>query len=466
MVTRLEFVRGSLAAAAAATVGPRTPSGSTSTALDRYVARPTPEYHFEVIKSLEASGYRSHIVSMVSQQWRSRREVDNPIWKHWLTIIEPNHIKARVGVLVIGGGSNTDEAPGKVDPVVADIAVRTGALVAELHMVPNQPLTFTDENKPLGEDDLIAYSWDKYLRTGDETWPLRLPMTKAVVRAMDTIATLSMRLHHMPVVDRFIVGGSSKRGWTAWLTAAVDSRVVAIVPVVIDVLNIESSAPHAYRVYGFWPPALQAYEKMGIMKWFGTPQLDALLRIEDPYSYRERITVPKLIVNATGDQYFTPDSSQFYYSGLLGEKYLRYVPNTDHSLRGEAYNAARTGIAFVDSIIAGDARPTYTWYWDGNGTIHVRSNEEPLAVKLWQAVNPHSRDFRVQTIGHRAFHSSRLRDRGGFTYAARVPSPSHGFAAYFVELTYATQHDDLLTVTTGVRVTPDILPFGPPPHRS
>ncbi len=466
MVSRLDFVRGSLAAVASgATGGSRTPYGAASAALDRYIARPTPEYSFEVVQTLDASGYRSHVVSMISQQWRSRREVDNPMWKHWLTIIEPDRIKSRVGLLVIGGGSNSDEPPRSVDRVVADIAVRTGALVAELHMVPNQPLTFADENTPRSEDDLVAYSWDKYLRTGDETWPLRLPMTKAVVRAMDTVTALSVRAHHRPIVDRFIVGGSSKRGWTAWLTPVVDNRVVAIVPVVIDVLNIESSSPHAYRVYGFWPPALQAYEKMGIMKWFGTPQLDALLRIEDPYAYRERITVPKLIVNATGDQYFTPDSSQFYFTGLLGEKYLRYVPNTDHSLRGATFNAAQTGIAFVDSIIAGVPRPAYSWYWDRDGTIHVRSKEEPLVVKLWQAVNLHARDFRMQTIG-RAFHNSELRDRGGFTYAANVSPPSRGFAAYFVELTYETVRDDVFTVTTGVRVTPDILPFRLPPRAS
>ncbi len=463
MVTRLDFVRGSLAAAiAAGTAGPRA-QGVRSTALDRYIARPTPEYSFEVIKTLDGNGYRFHVLSMVSQQWRSNREVDNPVWKHWLTIIEPEHIKTRVSVLVITGGSNTDEPPVRANHVVGEIAVRTGALVAELYAVPNQPLTFADEHSPRGEDDLVAYSWDKYLRTGDETWPLRLPMTKAVVRAMDTVTAFSVRAHHKPVVDRFIVGGSSKRGWTAWLTPAVDNRVVAIVPVVIDVLNIESSAPHSYRVYGSWPPALQAYEKMGIMKWFGTPQLEALLAIEDPYSYRERITVPKLIVNATGDQYFTPDSSQFYFSGLRGEKYLRYVPNTDHSLRGVTANAAQTGIAFVDSIIAGAARPAYSWYWDRDGTIHVRSTEEPLSVKLWQAVNPHARDFRLQTIG-RAFRSSELRSRGKFTYAAKISPPAHGFAAYFVELTYETIRDDVFTFTTGVRVTPDILPFGPPPR--
>ena len=435
---------------------------ASETALDRYMALPTPEYRYDVIKTFDGDGYRAHVVSMVSQRWRAGDGVDAPLWKHWLTVVEPEPIKARVGALVISGGSNGDEPPRSVDPIIEGLAVRTGAIFAELHMVPNQPLTFADDKTPRGEDDLVAYTWDRYLRSGDETWPLRLPMTKAAVRAMDTVTALSARSGRTPVVDRFVVGGSSKRGWTAWMTAAADERVVAIVPVVIDVLNIELSAVHAYRVYGAWPEALRPYEKMGIMKWLGTSELEALLKIEDPYSYRERLTMPKLIVNATGDQFFAPDSSQFYLGGLPGENYLRYVPNTDHALSGKTLDAARTGLAFLDSVIAGAPRPRFSWSSESDGSIRVRSSTKPSSVKLWHAVNGSARDFRLATIG-RAFRSTDLQDQGDFTYVGTVAPPERGFAAYFIELTYAGLRGEPFTVTTGVRVTPDILPFGPPP---
>lgn len=290
---------------------------------------------------------------------------------------------------------------------------------------------------------------------------LRLPMTKSVVRAMDTLVAFYNGAAGRPIVRRFIVGGTSKRGWTTWLTPAVDPRVIAIVPVVIDTLNVEASALHAYRAYGFWPPALQPYQKLGIMEWIGTPQFDALIHIEDPYTYRERITVPKLIVNATGDQYFTPDSSQFYYAGLRGEKYLRYLPNTDHSLKGASRTAADTGKAFVDSIIKGTARPDYAWQTHSDGTIAVQSETKPFSVKLWQALNPDARDFRLEIIGN-GFIATDLRDRGGYRYAANVPRPHRGFAAYFIELAYTTATGDVFTVTTGVRITPDVLPFRAP----
>ena len=462
MISRTGFVRGCAASAVAASALPaRALTEVRETALDRFVALPTPEYGYQIVKSIEGRGVRTYIVQMVSQRWRTSSEVDQPIWKHWLSISIPDKIKTNVAILVVSGGSNNDSPPHRISRVIDIITGRTGAVVAELEMIPNQPLRFVDDSTPRGEDELVAYTWNKYLRTGDETWPLRLPMTKAVVRAMDTITSVTAS-HTGGPVERFVVGGTSKRGWTSWLTAAADRRVVGIVPVVIDVLNVEPSAEHAYRVYGFWPPALQAYEQMGIMNWFGTPQLQSLLNIEDPYSYRDRITVPKLIVNATGDQFFTPDSSQFYFNGLQGDKYLRYVPNTDHSLKGAELSSARTALAFLNSIIRGDARPHMNWHVESDGTIVARSNVQPLTAKLWHAVDQNARDFRLQTIG-KAFNATVLHDQGGFTYTGKVPTPAHGYAAYFIELAFATSAD-LFTVTTGVRVTPDILPFNAPPH--
>src|SRR5215813_15312983 len=92
----------------------------------------------------------------------------------------------------------------------------------------------------------------------------------------------------------------------------------AILPTVIDLLNLEPSFEHHYRAYGFWAPAIAEFERTGIMRWPRTPQFQALLRIEDPYSYRDRLMMPKFIVNSAGDQYFLPDSSQFYFDDLKG----------------------------------------------------------------------------------------------------------------------------------------------------
>ena len=53
------------------------------------------------------------------------------------------------------------------------IAEATNSVVAELKMVPNEPLVFHKDGVGRGEDDLIAYTWDMFLKTGDDTWPAR-----------------------------------------------------------------------------------------------------------------------------------------------------------------------------------------------------------------------------------------------------------------------------------------------------
>lgn len=430
------------------------------TALDRYVAATDPAYRYELVTTIPGDGYTAHVLDMTSQQWRSAREVDKPLWRHWLTIVRPERVDTRIGVLVIGGGSTASRPPARINPLLTSLAVMTRSVVSEVRMVPNQPLTFAEEEMPRSEDAIIAYSWEKYLRTGDETWPLRLPMTKSAVRAMDAVtAFCASPQGGATVVDRFVVGGRSKRGWTAWTTAAVDKRVVAIVPMVIDMLNIEPSIEHHYRAYGRWASALGPYQEAGLMQWLGTAQSRELLAIEDPYAYRDRLTMPKMIVNSTGDQYFLPDSSQFYIDGLQGETYLRYVPNTDHSLRGS--DAAESSLAFYQSIIAGLERPRFEWSFEKNGSIRLRTQTEPTVVRLWQAANLTARDFRLETIGP-AVRSSVLNDEGDGVYTGKVATPAQGWVAFFLEMTYPNELGNSFKFTTGVRVVPDVLPFEPP----
>src|SRR5262249_8144542 len=150
------------------------------------------------------------------------------------------------------------------------------------------------------------------------------PMAKAAIRAMDAVTKFG-EVQHL-TVEKFFVSGASKRGWTTWLTAAADPRVVAIAPMGIDALNNEKSFEHHYRAYGFYSPAVKDYQDMGVMEVSGTAKYKELMKLEDPYSYRERYTMPKLMLNSAGDQYFLPDSSRFYFDDLPGEKYLRYVP--------------------------------------------------------------------------------------------------------------------------------------------
>jgi len=254
------------------------------TALDEYVAQPDTNYSFHLVSSQPGKGYTTFVLEMTSQKWLTTNEVDRPLWKHWMILVKPDTIASTKSLLFISGGANGGNPPKSGDPHLAQIAVATKSIITELKMIPNQPLVFAGDTERRTEDSIIAYTWDKFLRTGDTKWPARLPMTKAAVRAMDTVTTFcgSAEAGNLKV-DGFVVAGGSKRGWTTWTTAAVDKRVIAIVPIVIDVLNIVPSMLHHYAAYGFWSPAVGNYTAFHIMDWNGTPEYKALMKIVEPY---------------------------------------------------------------------------------------------------------------------------------------------------------------------------------------
>ena len=266
--------------------------GGDYTALDRYVAAPDPSFRYTLARTVNSPGIVAYQLDMVSQTWLTAAEVDQPEWRHWVTIYKPDQLTTSTAVLFINGGSNSS-APAPPDPLMMLLAAGTGAVVVDLGQVPNEPLKFAGESQSRTEDAIIAYTWDKYLRTGDERWPARLPMTKAAVRAMDAVTDFLAKLPDGGVtVKNFVVAGASKRGWTTWSVAEVDPRAIAIAPIVIDTLNVPAVFESQWRAYGFWAPAVQDYVAMGIMNWFGTTQMAALQEIEDPYQYRDRLALP------------------------------------------------------------------------------------------------------------------------------------------------------------------------------
>ncbi len=427
------------------------------TALDDYVAAPDANYTYSLARTVSGTGYILYVLDLKSQVWRSPSEVDRTLWQHWLTIIKPATITSDKALLFINSGSNGGSAPTTVDSNLRNIATSTGSIVADLKMIPNQPLKFADESDPRyitsgrTEDEMIAYTWDKFMRTGDPCWPARLPMTKAAVRAMDTVQAYVPTITGGAVhINGFVVSGASKRGWTTWTTAAVDSRVIGIIPMVIDILNVQTSMIHHYAAYGFWAPAVGDYVDMGIMGWFNTPEMAALMVIEDPYGYRSRYTMPKYLINASGDQFFLPDSSQFYFNDLPGEKYLYYVPNTDHSLNGYVSDDVKT---FYQAILNGTSRPQFSWTLQPDGSIRVQTVTTPTAVKLWKATNPTARDFRKDTIGA-AYTSTVLTDQGGGVYIGQVPTPATGWTAFYIELNFSSGGATPFRFSTEVRVLP------------
>ncbi len=429
------------------------------TALDRYVHEPDPAYGYELINTELSEEGTTYILKMTSQSWLAEKEVQQTRWWHWLIISRPKEVAHDTALLFIGGGNNRDhKAPG-VDKTMGRIATATKSIVVQLKQVPNQPLIFFNDGVERVEDDLIAYGWDQFLRGGGDTWLARLPMTKSAVRAMDTVSEFCARPAQGKLnIDKYVVAGGSKRGWTTWTTGIVDKRVVAITPIVIDMLNVVPSFKHHWEAYGFYAPAVGNYVEHGIMEWQDTAEYQALIKIVEPYAYRDRLTLPKLMINATGDQFFLPDSHRFFFDALKGPKYIRYVPNADHSL--DDTDAFETLAAWQYIIANHKPLPRFDWEVDWQqGAINVQIKDTPTHILLWQATNPEARDFRLETLG-KVWTSRVLSADAHGKITAQVAKPERGWTAFLVELTYEIDGSPTpIKLTSGVAVVPDILPF-------
>lgn len=126
---------------------------------------------------------------------------------------------------------------------------------------------------------------------GDEwaEWLLRFPMTKAVVKSIDAASEFIEQKHGVQnKIENVMVAGASKRGWTTWTVGAVDPRVRAICPLVMDMLRLNKQMHSHYQDLGGWTWAFQDYYWENNTEYLDTPEISAMSKHIDPWSYRYR----------------------------------------------------------------------------------------------------------------------------------------------------------------------------------
>jgi len=92
--------------------------------------------------------------------------------------------------------------------------------------------------------------------------------------------------------------------------------VKGIVPMVIDMLSLADHVKLQVASFGRMSEQLDDYTSRGIEKLLATPRGRELMGIVDPYAYRDRYTMPKVIALGTNDPYWPLEACGLYY-GLL-----------------------------------------------------------------------------------------------------------------------------------------------------
>ena len=413
--------------------------------LENYVARRDPSYAWKRTEQKHLTNATLTHLELVSQTWRGQ------FWSHHLIVLRPAQVhNPEIALLFVTGGSYDAPNEKDLEPFLR-VAQRAGALAAILNKVPNQPLY--DGRR---EDALIAYTFDEYLRTGDESWPLLFPMVKSAVRAMDTVQA-SARKEWGQKVQRFVVSGAPKRGWTTWLTGAVDPRVTAIAPMVIDMLNMKAQLHWADKVYGKQSEEISDYTEFNLHQKLDEPRMVKLRAWVDPYSYRQRYTMPKLLLLGTNDPYWTVDSLRHYWNDLPEPKLLFQTPNAGHDLDG-GKDAVDTLAAWFQMIADRQPLPTMEWQLrdgaNGRAGVAVKVNQTAKAIRLWTAHSA-DRDFRDDKWTSRELATPQDRSRQA---TAEVPASASGYDAFLAEVELTAPTGNTYKLSTQVQVTPDTKP--------
>jgi PhoPQ-activated pathogenicity-related protein len=322
----------------------------------------------------------------------------------------------------------TDSEPGSRARLLAMVGDQLQSPVALLLHVPQQPIF-----DGMVEDAIISHTFGQYLLTGDSEWPLLLPMVKSAVRAMDAVQDFAAKEWKLDI-EHFTLTGASKRGWTTWLTSAIDPRVTALAPMVIDMLNMPPQMKHQVESFGTFSEQIEDYTSKGLQNFLNTPRGKALVNIVDPFSYRKHLSQPKLIILATNDRYWPLDALNLYWEQLTGEKYILYVPNNGHGIKDIPRVVG--GLSALHQHVAnGKKLPKLDWkFAEENGKLRLRftSDTRPDRVQAWTA-NSDTRDFR-----NSEFRSLPM-TADGEAHLYELAVPESGYAALLGEAVFNGQ---------------------------
>lgn len=258
-------------------------------------------------------------LELTSQRWKAS------VWKHRVVIYQPQTLQYpdAAAMFLTTQRLPFDDLTGRL------VANEIGAPFVVVYDVPNQPLWNLTEN------GLFGTTIGKSMETGQADWSLAFPMAKVAVRAMDAVDLYNASSRNPTTnpttrrVARWLQIGISKRGLAAWL-ASTDARVKGLVAIGYNNLNTPAQAQAQLADWGELSPRLDAYLKDGVKAAMATSRGQALLQTWDPYFFRAKLNKPKLVIDSTGDDYWSLRAFDQYAGDLPGVTNLLMVPGTDH----------------------------------------------------------------------------------------------------------------------------------------
>jgi PhoPQ-activated pathogenicity-related protein len=218
---------------------------------------------------------------------------------------------------------------------------------------------------------------------------------------------------------------------------------------VIEMLNMPEFFKSQLTAYGDYSREISDYVEMQIPQAIESEFGRQVIRMIDPYSYLNKITIPKLIIMAANDPYWTIDAIQNYIAVIPGEYTLHYVPNAGHNM-GDKKSVFDVLNTFFYYTLNNQSFPACQWRLTQKKKINLDLKYDNLKLRnitLWQA-SASTRDLRKSEWTSANIVSSKNKDKINIT----IDFPKQGYKAFFVELKYESPFGGTYSISTSAYV--------------
>jgi hypothetical protein len=241
--------------------------------------------------------------------------------------------------------------------------------------------------------------------------------------------------------------------------------------------------------------------EMNIMTRLDTPEMVMLQEQEDPFWYKDRLTMPKLVVNAVLDEFQQPDDTRYWWDQMPEPKHFLMTPNAEHSEATGILEIVPAIGTWLEYLLERAKVPQFSWTIDSaTGEIVATLDDvgDVHKASMWWAYSCGNnadgvkrRDFRIMSLDSpcecgqesdgyclnlKSFWTEEeltatVDASGARTYRAKMDAPGDGrYVAFFIDIKYEKRkekglnglpHDKpgQLEFTTEVSVWPNTFPY-------
>jgi PhoPQ-activated pathogenicity-related protein len=226
-----------------------------------------------------------------------------------------------------------------------------------------------------------------------------------------------------------------------------------------------------YKAYGGWTFAFKDYWELGILGKIDSKEMLKLAEIEDPISYINSYTMPKLIVNAGNDEFFMGDNINYWWDKLSEPKNRLFVQNADHSMATGIPEAVPSISKWINKLYNNENNINIDWQFDNNFII-TKTDKIPDKVTLWYArtCNNKRRDFRIINLDNPCtcgfkydnyctnlrvlWNKKDISISNNMMWNETIDIDINKWTAFFLEFSYSG-----LDLTTGINIIPNTFPY-------